>query len=305
MAGFFSLDSNTNTDNSYLWHHHHHHHQPPLNLSISAVDFQGGNDITRSEDNSNNLMMMMRMSSSSSGGSISCQDCGNQAKKDCVYMRCRTCCKSRGFDCATHVRSTWVPASVRRERHQKLVQHLQHQQEQDQEQMGIGASSKRRRDHTSSLVCTQLPATDTNTNTTTSFSGPMEVGNFPAELSYPATFRCVKVSSIDDSEDEYAYQTAVNIGGHVFKGILYDQGPGDHHDHPQPGDAGGSGGGESSSVGGNLTMGPTISTSGTLFEMPISSSSPVVGYLDPSSYYPLPVNAYLPPGTPFFPYPRP
>lgn len=175
MAGFFSLDHNTNTNNSYLWTNHHHHHQePPLNLSISAVDFEGGNDITRSEDNSNNFMMM-RMSSSSSGGSISCQDCGNQAKKDCVYMRCRTCCKSRGFDCATHVRSTWVPASVRRDRHQKLVQHLQHQQEQDQEQMGIGLNSKRRRDHSSSsLVCTQLPASDTNTNTTSSFSGKNE-----------------------------------------------------------------------------------------------------------------------------------
>ena len=25
--------------------------------------------------------------------SITCQDCGNQAKKDCMYLRCRTCCK--------------------------------------------------------------------------------------------------------------------------------------------------------------------------------------------------------------------
>jgi hypothetical protein len=28
-----------------------------------------------------------------------------------------------------------------------------------------------------------------------------------------------------DAVDEYAYQTSVNIGGHVFRGILYDQGP--------------------------------------------------------------------------------
>jgi LRP1 type putative zinc finger protein len=51
---------------------------------------------------------------------ISCQDCGNQAKKDCTHMRCRTCCKSRGFHCQTHVKSTWVPASRRRERQQQL-----------------------------------------------------------------------------------------------------------------------------------------------------------------------------------------
>lgn len=58
------------------------------------------------------------------GGSemINCQDCGNQAKKDCEHMRCRTCCKSRGFPCQTHVKSTWVPAARRRERlHQQAA----------------------------------------------------------------------------------------------------------------------------------------------------------------------------------------
>lgn len=55
-------------------------------------------------------------SSSTCGVSASCQDCGNQAKKDCPHRRCRTCCKSRGYDCATHLRSTWVPAARRRER---------------------------------------------------------------------------------------------------------------------------------------------------------------------------------------------
>jgi LRP1 type putative zinc finger protein len=55
------------------------------------------------------------------GGGVSCQDCGNQAKKDCVHQRCRTCCKSRGFTCSTHVKSTWVPAAKRRERQQQLA----------------------------------------------------------------------------------------------------------------------------------------------------------------------------------------
>ena len=30
---------------------------------------------------------------------------------------------------------------------------------------------------------------------------------------------------MEDADDRYAYQTAVSIGGHVFKGILYDYGP--------------------------------------------------------------------------------
>lgn len=53
---------------------------------------------------------------SSSGGAVSCRDCGNQAKKDCMYTRCRTCCRSRGFQCPTHIKSTWVPAAKRRQR---------------------------------------------------------------------------------------------------------------------------------------------------------------------------------------------
>ncbi|KAL5570616.1 hypothetical protein UlMin_027191 [Ulmus minor] len=50
-----------------------------------------------------------------------CRDCGNRAKKDCAYNRCRTCCKGRGFHCSTHVKSTWVPASRRRERQMAVV----------------------------------------------------------------------------------------------------------------------------------------------------------------------------------------
>lgn len=59
--------------------------------------------------------------------------------------------------------------------------------------------------------------------------------NFPGEVSFPATFRCVRVRSNDDNAveniDQYAYQTAVNIQGHVFKGLLYDQGPAHAHAH--------------------------------------------------------------------------
>ncbi|KAL9272610.1 SHI RELATED SEQUENCE 5-like protein [Drosera capensis] len=54
------------------------------------------------------------MSASTSSGSTTCQDCGNKAKRECAHMRCRTCCKGRGFHCPTHVKSTWVPLAARR-----------------------------------------------------------------------------------------------------------------------------------------------------------------------------------------------
>ncbi|RHN38505.1 putative transcription factor STY-LRP1 family [Medicago truncatula] len=38
--------------------------------------------------------------------SLKCQDCGNQAKKDCAYSRCRSCCKNKDFNCHTHIRTS-------------------------------------------------------------------------------------------------------------------------------------------------------------------------------------------------------
>ncbi|XVF67780.1 hypothetical protein PTKIN_Ptkin10aG0149400 [Pterospermum kingtungense] len=142
------------------------------------------------------------MSSGQGGfGGTRCQDCGNQAKRDCGYMRCRTCCRSKGFECQTHIKSTWVPAYRRRHRH--------HQQ-------------------LSSVPQQHLPLHNPKRLRENPSSG-LEVGNFPAEVTSPATFRCVRVSSIEDEADQYAYRTSVNIGGHVFKGILYDQGPDQGH----------------------------------------------------------------------------
>lgn len=48
--------------------------------------------------------------------------------------------------------------------------------------------------------------------------------SLPGQVRAPAVFKCVRVTSVDDGEDEYAYQGVVQIGGHVFKGFLYDQG---------------------------------------------------------------------------------
>ncbi|XP_058225425.1 protein EXPRESSION OF TERPENOIDS 1-like [Rhododendron vialii] len=221
------------------------------------------------------------------GGGMNCQDCGNQAKKDCVHFRCRTCCKSRGLPCQTHVKSTWVPAARRRERQQQQQQppHQHHHQQQLSLMMRGGGGeqnnpTKRMREST------RLPTT---------LSG-FEVANFPPEVSSPATFRCVRVSAMDDANEQYAYQTAVNIGGHVFKGILYDQGPDSRY----------AGGGESSSGGGqvplNLIAGATTTTT-TATMSATATTGNTLTMIDPSLYS-TPLCAFLA-GTQFFPPPRP
>ncbi|KAL8129263.1 hypothetical protein V2J09_018418 [Rumex salicifolius] len=134
------------------------------------------------------------MSSSSErerGGT--CQDCGNKAKRECQHLRCRTCCKTRGFVCPTHVRSTWVPISLRRHNHQhhRLSLHL------------------------------HAP----NFPSSSGLVAGRDYRSFPPETSTLANFRQVRVNSGDNEVNEVAYQASTMIGGHLFKGILYDQGP--------------------------------------------------------------------------------
>lgn len=228
--------------------------------------------------------------SGSGSGSISCQDCGNQAKKDCPHMRCRTCCKSRGFDCQTHVKSTWVPAARRRERQQQQQQQLSAPK--SSQQHGDIVPQTRHTDlnnNNSSLACTRLP---TNTSLTLPSAGLLDEMNFPAVVNSPAEFRCVRVSSVDENEEEYAYSTAVNIGGHVFRGILYDYGP-DHGSNSY-----------------NMAAGNASNSSGAGVVEPLNliSGVPASGVgeiVDPSSLYPAPLNAFMPSsGTQFFPHPR-
>ncbi|MBA0644951.1 hypothetical protein Goklo_013116 [Gossypium klotzschianum] len=162
-------------------------------------------------------------SGSSSGAT--CQDCGNQAKKDCTHRRCRTCCKSRGFDCPTHVKSTWVPAARRRERQLMSAAATT---------AGAGSSGSTSGAKKPRLVTSQTTTTShTSTSNTTpprSFdtsSSHQDVGfkeTLPGQVRAPAVFKCVRVTAVEGGEDEYAYQAVVKIGGHVFKGFLYDQG---------------------------------------------------------------------------------
>ncbi|ESQ50647.1 hypothetical protein EUTSA_v10022837mg [Eutrema salsugineum] len=151
------------------------------------------------------------LNTSSRSVTISCQDCGNQAKKGCTHMRCRTCCKSQGLDCPTHVRSTWIPTAKRRERQQQI---------QTPTSSGNGGGRGGGNILKGYREGIDLPATLD--------SSGLEMGEttFPEEVNSDALFRCVKMSGADDDGDgQYAYQTTVGIAGHVFKGILYNQGP--------------------------------------------------------------------------------
>ncbi|XP_059643977.1 protein SHI RELATED SEQUENCE 1 [Cornus florida] len=195
---------------------------------------------------------MMRSSSELGGGGgggsmMRCQECGNQAKKDCVFMRCRTCCRSRGFQCLTHIKSTWIPVSKRRPRYHSIQQH----------QLVQPPNPKRYREINPS-------------------SAPgLQVGSFPAEVNFPAVFRCIRVSSDDNAVDQYAYQTAVNIGGHVFKGVLYDQGPDSRYT-----------GGESSSGGlqqPNFTT--TTAAATTCTASPSSFPNPLGPFISGTRYF--------------------
>lgn len=119
-------------------------------------------------------------------------------------------------------------------------------------------------------------------------------------------FRCVRVSSLDtehnadhqehrhDQDEQFAYQTAVSIGGHVFKGILYDQGPESRY-------------GESSSGGSGAYQQPQLnlitSAANATTSAAITTNVTTQTLLDASLNYPTPINAFMA-GTQFFPLSR-
>ncbi|WVZ25235.1 hypothetical protein V8G54_003779 [Vigna mungo] len=290
------------------------HARPLLQRDLYSSAVGPSRGVSDDHSSSRSAFVAMRAAE----GGISCQDCGNQAKKDCPHMRCRTCCKSRGYECQTHVKSTWVPASKRRERQQQLAA-LQEQQQQQRD------LSKRPRDPT---ACTRLPSSVMHTEGLAvsvidlmlffqtmdhvatclmlflfSFflmcwkqnKEGLEEGHFPSVVSSPAEFRCVRVSCVEDADDRYAYQTAVNIGGHLFKGILYDYGPENSNNNNSNNSNNYMAGETSAGVAGaqplNLTASGVVTSSGAL--------------VDPSSLYSAPVNTFMGgSGTQFFPHTR-
>ncbi|XP_044475868.1 protein EXPRESSION OF TERPENOIDS 1-like isoform X2 [Mangifera indica] len=222
------------------------------------------------------------------GGGMNCQDCGNQAKKDCVHLRCRTCCKSRGFQCQTHLKSTWVPAAKRRERQQQLLS-LQRQHQQQQQQQQQQHQNNQEEEEEEEEEQQQQHFRGENPKGQRENQG-LELSQFPSEVNSPAVFRCVRVSAMDDPEEQYAYQTAVNIGGHLFKGILYDQGPETRYTT----------GGETSQQLNLITAAaPTVTTNTAT--TPTSTNPSATTLIDPS-FYPAQLNAFMA-GTRFFPPP--
>ena len=136
------------------------------------------------------------LTGSATTGGATCQDCGNQAKKDCSHRRCRTCCRSRGFDCPTHLKSTWVPAAQRRKR-QLMAEAA----------AGTGGSSgsssgvKKPR-----LVSSQTTTSHTSTSNTTpprsfdtssSHQDASFIESLPPQVRAPAVFKCVRVSPME------------------------------------------------------------------------------------------------------------
>ncbi|XP_050225347.1 protein SHI RELATED SEQUENCE 5-like [Mercurialis annua] len=235
---------------------------------------------------------VMRPSGGLGGGGMNCQDCGNQAKKDCTHLRCRTCCKSRGFQCQTHVKSTWVPAAKRRERQQQLSS-LQHQELQQQNLNQNQEHQQNQIEHFRDQQPKRQRESHGGVNRLATSTSGLEVSHFPPEVNSPAVFRCVRVSAVEDTDEQFAYQTAVNIGGHVFRGILYDQGVDGRYTSA----------GESSSAGAQQLNLITSATTTSAAPTTAANTSTLPGaLLDPSLYSSAPLNAFFA-GTHFFPPP--
>ncbi|XP_027345230.1 protein LATERAL ROOT PRIMORDIUM 1-like [Abrus precatorius] len=271
---------NNSRNRIQLWQDHESQHQQQPSNYLK----KHGHGVIEHNSNSGdgNNLILQSGSVTNSGGST-CQDCGNQAKKDCSHRRCRTCCKSRGFDCPTHLKSTWVPAARRRER--QLMTSVA-----AAGSTGSTSGSKKPR-----LVASQTTTTSHTSTSNTTPPRSFDTGSshqdasfkesLPCQVRAPAVFKCVRVTAVDDGEDEYAYQAVVKIGGHVFKGFLYDQGAEDRDGYPNISELhlGGGGGGSSGNVGSGGRNGPMMDPS----EVYAASSG---GLLGGSSNYGNPIN---------------
>lgn len=122
----------------------------------------------------------------------------------------------------------------------------------------------------------------------------LEVGKFPAKVRTSAVFQCIQMSSIEDNEDQLAYQAAVSIGGHVFKGILYDQGHESQYNNM--------GGGDTSS-GGSAGVQHHHNSAAIATPTAASGDATAAGpsnFLDPS-LFPASLSTFMVAGTQFFP----
>lgn len=226
-------------------------------------------------------------------------------------MRCRTCCKSRGFHCQTHVKSTWVPAAKRRERLQQLAA-LHHQRlpvDQDDDVLHYQTLQLHRGGRDYNPMQKRIKDYHPTASYPNASSG-LELSIFPTEVTSTAVFRCVRVSSLDN-DDQYAYQTSVNIGGHLFKGILYDQGLQSSHFREFPVRDQGSSDGGSANVDiqqlnliANTASSAAAAAAASSRGTGAAPCSLVTAFFDPSLFHSASLNSsFTAAGTQFFPPP--
>jgi len=217
---------------------------PQQNVEDSDINFLGNNRRWQNNNNNHETQYLhfkstnqttVGTSSNNSGsgsgasGTATCQDCGNQAKKECKQRRCRTCCKSRGFDCSTHVKSTWVSAARRRERQvmptgaNPTAGSSLSTSSGTKKPRIVGSQQQQQQQATSHTSTSNTPPQSFETSSSRQDGGGSREA-WPGQVRAAAVFKCVRVTAVEDGDDEYAYQAVVKIGGHVFKGFLYDQG---------------------------------------------------------------------------------
>uniref|UniRef100_M4DE97 Uncharacterized protein n=1 Tax=Brassica campestris TaxID=3711 RepID=M4DE97_BRACM len=125
-----------------------------------------------------------------------CRDCGNRAKKECSFERCRTCCKSRGYKCATHVKSTWIPSSSSSSHH-----HHHHSPSSDRNR------NKKLKIDSSNNPSVLIVPTTTSRRQERSFREGL-----PGKIEAPAVFKRTRVTAISNEEQsEIGYQATVTI----------------------------------------------------------------------------------------------
>eukprot|EP00897_Mesotaenium_endlicherianum_P001134 jgi/Mesen1/11020/ME000098S10416 len=154
-------------------------------------------------------------------GSAACTECGNSAKKDCQYHRCRTCCKARGFLCPTHIKSTWVPAAKRRER----------QAAEAEAAVATGTllpeKNKRQKSTASSTPSTSTSGGGIGVDELAVAAQAHAIASklpLPAEVTAQTLLKSVCLTGVEDGVFEFGYHATVKVGGHIFKGVLYNAG---------------------------------------------------------------------------------
>lgn len=141
------------------------------------------------------------------------------------------------------------------------------------------------------------------------FLGLEVATNFPSKVNSTAVFQRVRMSSIEENEDQIAYQAVVNINGHIFKGILYDQGDNNHeYNYMNGGDS--SSGGDSVPRQHNLNIIGTTAISAANDAAANGGGGASVAateglqFLETSLYPSAPLINTFVAGTQFFPTPR-